>query len=98
MVKITAVISKLTPDDNLKWIKNKVTGEKEAKIETIYTLKAALKKEKYGKDENLVKGTGNPYGSATITGLFPDVLQEFEHLEIGDEVVIEVTPVKKPSF
>jgi hypothetical protein len=81
--------------DKFRLKKNNLTLEMEPEVETTFTLTAALKKFKVGKDENIVEGTGNPWATLKITSFDETAFEEFLGMELGDEVIITIEPVNK---
>ena len=55
-------------------------------------MKIALKKEKFGKDENVNEGTGDPWVRISISSYDPEVFKEFKKLPMGSHVTIVVEP------
>jgi hypothetical protein len=89
-VEIQAKLTAIGPVQKMKTIKNKETGEVRFETETTYQLKAALKKTKLGKDENLVEGTGDPWGTVKIETEDKGLLEEFKGMKLGSDIIISV--------
>ena len=67
-------------------------GTKSDDFEVINTMKIALKKEKFDKDENVKEGTGDPWVRISISSYDPEVFKEFKKLPMGSHVTIVVEP------
>lgn len=65
-------------------------GTKSDDFEVINTMKIALKKEKFDKDENVKEGTGDPWVRISISSYDPEVFKEFKKLPMGSHVTIVV--------
>lgn len=68
--------------------KKNVDGTKSDDMETITTMKLALKKIKYDRDENIKEGTDDPWGRVAISSMDGKVFDEFKTLEMGTEMVV----------
>ena len=72
--------------------KKNADGTKSDSFEVINTMKIALKKEKYDKDDNLKEGTGDPWVRIAISSYDPKVFDDFKKLPMGSHVTIVVEP------
>lgn len=72
--------------------KNILTGENEDDVEKTYTMKIAMKKIKYDKDENMKEGTNDPWMRISITSFDKNVFAEFADMEMGDEITVTMEP------
>lgn len=69
-------------------------GTKSDDMETITTMKIALKKVKLDSLENVKEGTGDPWARLTISSYDSKAFDEFKELEMGAPIVIVVEPVE----
>jgi hypothetical protein len=94
-IEIRGKLDFLGPVEKLKTVKNKETGELKFTTDTTHRIKAVLKKMKLDRDENLVEGTGNPWGRIQVEGFDPLMLKDFGGMELGDDVIISIRPAGK---
>lgn len=76
-----------------KRIKRKdATGQKVDDVETIHTLKLAMQKIKYDRDENVKEGTDDPWARVSISSYDEKMFKEFEKLKMGASIVMTIEP------
>jgi len=92
-LELSAVFVKLTHEKALV-SKRDAEGQKYTGAEKCYVMKLKIKKIAYDKDGNTKEGCGDPWMGMSISSLDENAFKPFEGLEMGDEVIVSLTPVR----
>jgi len=92
-LELSAVFVKLTHEKALV-SKRDAEGKKYTGEEKCYVMKLKIKKISYDKDGNVKDGCGDPWMGMSISSLDENAFKPFEGLEMGDEVIVSLTPVE----
>jgi hypothetical protein len=88
-MQIDAKLEGITSEKKRITRKN-IDGTKSDDVETITTMKLALKKVKLDSLENVKEGTGDPWARFSISSYDPKVFDDFKQLPMGSHVVVVI--------
>jgi hypothetical protein len=74
--------------------KDVATGMKVDDEEIFYTMKLAMKKIKYDRDENVKEGTGDPWMRVSISSKDENTFTEFAGMKMGDELALSIVKIE----